>query len=244
MKLQRRWYSLALLPLAALVPSMARDDCPDDEEIELGAAEVFIEFNSTDGDFGIQFFWDGEAWDSMRVANPRDQTVLRIKAWKNVREQGLTEGFFESDEPSADELSMKEFLRRFPAGTYEFEGETLEGDELVGETELSHVIPAPPSGFFPGDGALVAAGTSLLLSFDAVTTDLEGEALEPELYEVVVESAGEILRVFKIVLPGDVANPMVTLPPEFLAPGEYKFEVIVQEESGNRTIAETEFTAS
>jgi hypothetical protein len=30
------------------------------EVVELDEAEVFIEWNSTDTDFGIQFFWDGE----------------------------------------------------------------------------------------------------------------------------------------------------------------------------------------
>jgi hypothetical protein len=38
-------------------------------------------------------------------------------------------------------------------------------------------------------------------------------------------------------------NPSVTISPEFLHPGmEYKLEVIVQEESGNKTISETEFS--
>ena len=38
-----------------------------------------------------------------------------------------------------------------------------------------------------------------------------------------------------------VPNPSVFVPPEFLENDtEYKLEVIVQEESGNRTIAESE----
>ena len=45
-----------------------------------------------------------------------------------------------------------------------------------------------------------------------------------------------------IILDGSVAHPAVTVPPEFLTPEtEYKLEIIVQEESGNKTIAETEF---
>jgi len=235
-----------LLPFAALTLSAARwDGCGDDDEdeIELDETEVFIEFNSTDGDFGIQFFWDGEAWDRMKVEDRRGRTVLRVKASRSLAAQGLTEGFFESDEPSTDELSMEEFLERFPEGTYEFEGETLDGDELEGETEFTHVLPAPPSNLFPGDDDEIDAGLPLVASFDAVVQDLDGNPLEPELYEVVVESENEILRVFSIVLEGDAAFPSVTVPPEFLHPGtDYKLEVIVQEESGNRTIAETEFS--
>jgi hypothetical protein len=80
------------------------------------------------------------------------------------------------------------------------------------------------------------------VSFAAVTTDLNGAPLKPETYELVVETEGQILRVLSAILPGDVANPSLTVPPEFLQGGaEYKFEVVVQESGGNRTIAETSF---
>ena len=231
------------LALAAAPLAWGGDDDDDRGEVELDEAEVFIEFNSTDGDFGIQFFWDGEAWDRMAVESPDERTVLRVRASHNVADQGMTEGFFESDEPSKDELSMAEFLERFPEGEYEYEGRTLEGDELEGETELTHVMPAAPANLWPGDGDVVPARQPLVVSFDAVTQDLEGNALSPELYEVVIETEDEILRVLSIILPGDAVAPSVTVPAEFLtADTEFKFEVIVQEESGNRTISETEFT--
>ncbi len=212
------------------------------EEVELDEAEVFIEFNSTDGDFGIQFFWDGEPWKRMRVGLEDARPVLNVKVRGKLKDQGLTEGFFESAEPSADELSMEEFLERFPEGEYEFEGRTLEGDEIEGETEFTHTLPAPPANLWPADGDMVSHALPLVVSFDAVTEDLDGEELEPELYELIVETEDEILQVFSIILTGDTAAPAVTIPPEFLTPAtEYKFEVIVQEESGNRTISETEF---
>lgn len=212
------------------------------EEIELDEVEVFIEWNSTDQDFGIQFFWDGDAWKNMTVEGPQGKKVLKVKASSNVRKQGLTEGFFESAEPSIEELSMKEFLERFPAGTYGFEGRTLEGDELEGETEFTHILPAPPSNLSPSKVA-VDASRPLVASFDAVTKDTNGRPLEPELYQVVIETENDILKVFSIILEGDVESPKVTVPPEFLeAKTAYKLEVIVQEDSGNRTIAETTFT--
>lgn len=83
-------------------------------EVELDEAEVFVEFNSTDSDFGIQFFWDGEPWHRMSVEGPDGRHVLRVKAQHSVAEQGMTEGFFESAEPSADKLSMEQFFERFP----------------------------------------------------------------------------------------------------------------------------------
>jgi hypothetical protein len=61
-----------------------------------------------------------------------------------LRRQGLTELFFESAEPTFDELSPERFFRRFREGEYEIEGRTLEGDELESTAELTHVMPAPP----------------------------------------------------------------------------------------------------
>jgi len=244
MKKLTRALPILLLPALVLVASAARDhddDCHD--AIELDEAKVFIEFNSTDEDFGIHFFWDGVAWDKMKVDGPLGRTVLRVKASRNLAAQGLTEGFFESDEPSVADLSMEEFLERFPEGTYEFEGRTLDHRELEGETEFTHTLPAPPANLYPGGGAEVDSMSPLVASFDAVTEDLFGDPLVPEQYEVVLETENEILRVFSIILEGDVEHPSVTVPPEFLEPDlEYKLEVIVQEEGGNRTIAETEFT--
>ncbi len=137
---------------------------------------------------------------------------------------------------------MAQFLERFPEGQYEFEGRTLDGAELEGETDFTHTLPAPAANLYPAEGAVVNASSPLVVSFDAVTEDLDGNPLEPELYQVILETEGEILRVFTLILEGDEDEPSVTVPPVFLQPGlEYKFEVIVQEESGNRTISEIAF---
>ena len=82
----------------------------------------------------------------------------------------------------------------------------------------------------------------LVVSFDAVTKDLDGNPLDPVQYELIIESENGILKIFTMNIDGDVASPSATVPPEFLEPGtEYKFEVIVEEESGNKTISEIEF---
>ena len=178
----------------------------------------------------------------MRVEGPDERTVLRVRASRNLQDQGLTEGFFESAEPSTEELTMEEFLERFPEGEYDFEGKTLEGEGIEGETEFTHVIPAPPSGLFPPDESLIDASLPLTVGFDAVASDLDGAPLEPELYELILETETDILEVLTVVLDGGTASPSLDVPAQFLKPGlEYKFEVIVQEESGNRTISETVF---
>jgi hypothetical protein len=208
-------------------------------EVELDEAEVFIEWNSTDTDFGIQFFWDGEPWTKMNVMDPTGKKVLKVGISGAVRAQGLTEGFFESAEPPAAVLPMDAFLARFPEGEYTFWGQTQEKESLVGETDFTHVLPAPPTNLSPEEDDVVSH-MGFEASFDPVTTDSDGNPLAIELYEVVIEKEDDdpILQVFSVILPPSQTSVMI--PEEFLEPDtEYKLEVIAQEESGNRTISET-----
>jgi hypothetical protein len=174
----------------------------------------------------------------MTVRNTSGKKVLDVKTSKNVKEQGLTEGFFESVEPPASELSMEEFLARFPEGEYIFIGWSIEGGWLWGETEFTHTLPAPPANLSPAEDDVVSH-TGFTASFDAVTEDTEGNPLDIEYYEVVVEKEDDdpILQTFKVILrPGQTS---VWVPEEFLEPDtEYKLEVIAVEESGNKTITE------
>ncbi|MHC4469391.1 MAG: fibronectin type III domain-containing protein [Planctomycetota bacterium] len=207
--------------------------------VELDEAEVFIEWNSTDTDFGIQFFWDSEGFTKMKVSNERGKAVLDIKTKKNLKAQGLAEGFFESVEPLASELPMAEFHARFPEGTYTFKGKAITGERLLGTAEFTHDLPAPPTNLSPAAGSEVSRD-GFTASFDEVTLDIDGEPIEIEYYEVVVEKLEDepILQTYTVILPPGQTSLFV--PGEFLEPDtEYKLEVIVTEESGNRTIAET-----
>ncbi|MHC4939650.1 MAG: fibronectin type III domain-containing protein [Planctomycetota bacterium] len=227
------------LGVGAIGASGEEDEEEEGEEIELDEASVFIEWNSTDTDFGIQVFWDGEPWDRMKLENPDGQQVMDVHFRKNLKAQGMTEGFFESAEPPASELSMKEFFERHPEGTYEFEGTSLEGDELEGEAEFTHDLPAPPKNLKPAAGDVVSH-KGFTVSFDAVTKDIHGDPIDIEFYEVVVEKEDDdpILQTISIILRPSQTS--VEIPGAFLEPGtEYKLEVIAQEESGNRTITET-----
>jgi hypothetical protein len=210
------------------------------EVVELDEAEVYIEWNSTDTDYGIQFFWDSGGFTRMTVRNESGQKALDVRTRKNVRQQGLSEGFFESVEPPSDEVSMEEFFARFPEGDYSFEGKGIEGERLEGETEFTHSLPTPPVNLSPPAGAQVSH-QGFLASFDHLEVDTEGDPLPVEFYVVVVEKEDDdpILQVYEVILrPGQTS---VWVPEEFLEPDtDYKLEVIAQEESGNRTISETE----
>lgn len=234
-----RFWSVFLLAGLVGLALTAKSAESAGEEIELDDAKAFIEWNSTDTDFGIQLFWDGEPWSSMTVKNESEKVVLDVEVQRNLKAQGLTEGFFESAEPPASELSMAEFLARFPDGEYTFRGKTLEGAKLVGEADFTHTLPAPPTNLSPATGAVVDH-QGFTASFNAVTQDVDGNPLTIAYYELVVEKENDepILQVFTVILRPTQTSVLV--PEGFLEPStEYKLEVIAVEEGGNRTITET-----
>ncbi len=117
------------------------------EELELEEAYLYFELNDTDGDLGIHGKADGDAWKRMTIEGPDgdyERTLLRINTRSGIRRQGLTELFFESAEPTFDELDPEVFFARFPQGVYEWEGLTIEYEEIEGEVFLSQIIPAAP----------------------------------------------------------------------------------------------------
>jgi len=244
---------LALI-LSIVVPLTAWANDNDDEELEFEEAELFFELNDTDGDLGIHALIDGEPWKRLEIEDPRERRMLNIYVQGRLRRQGLTEIFFESAEPTFDELPPEKFFRRFREGTYEIEGKTLDGVELESETELTHVMPAPPVVSVNGQPAaencdadelpIVGGGDVVTLSWDPVTQshpDLgtRGVAVEVVNYEVVAEIDETPFRT-STILPPEVNSFQV--PPELLALNdEIKFEILVREESYNQTAVESCF---
>ena len=115
-----------------------------EEELEFEEAYLYFELNDTDGDLGIHGKVDGDAWKRVKIEGPNDRKLLDIKIKSSLKRQGLTELFFESSEPTFDELHPEVFFDRFPEGLYEWEGKTLDGEEIEGEVFLSQRIPAAP----------------------------------------------------------------------------------------------------
>jgi hypothetical protein len=196
---------------------------------------------------GVQVLLDGEPWQSLKIESPDGRTILDITASRSLGEQGLTELFFESSEPSLDEIPLAEFLARFPEGKYKFEGKTIDGQEIEGEATFTQVIPAGPVVVSPKEGDEVDP-KNLVISWEAVTKKIEGSGegnLVIVAYQVIVERTdnaqlGAALRTFDIKLRA-TSDPTqsVTVPPEFLESGtEYKFEVLAIEAGGNQTITE------
>src|SRR5210317_263821 len=119
--------ALITLTLGICAPAVWADD-DDDEEIPFDEAELFFDLNNTDGDLGIHALIDGDAWKRLIIEDTKERKMLDVKVKGRLRKQGLTEIFFESAEPTFDELDPDDFFERFPAGEYEIEGTTLKGD--------------------------------------------------------------------------------------------------------------------
>ena len=139
-------YALAAAMMAAPTAGLAWDWGDDDDEEPFDEARLFFELNDTDGDLGIHGKVDGDEWKYLEIEDPRDRKMMNIWVRGRLRRQGLTELFFESAEPTFDELDPEKFFRRFPEGEYDIEGVTLDGEEKESEVYLSHVIPAAPDG--------------------------------------------------------------------------------------------------
>ncbi len=243
--------------LSAAVVSLVLGSAPlawADDEIPFDEANVFFELNDTDGDLGIHSLIDGEPWKRLEIEDPNERKMLNIRVNGRLKRQGLTEIFFESAEPTFDELAPEKFFRRFPEGVYEIEGLTLDGEELESEAEVTHLMPAPPinnnlqvSGVDASDDCDVnvpAVGTPIVISWDAIELshpDLgrTNEPIEVEQYQVVVEDE-EGGATLSVELPPEVTSYQVS--DDFIALNTvFKYEVLVREESGNQTATETCF---
>jgi hypothetical protein len=137
----------------AFVPTASAWEFEEPDEFE-----PIIEINATDGDIGFHLLLDGEAWRVAKVYDPDGDRMLYVRGTDDLKEQGLTELFFESAEPPCwyeegnedvdwdeDEVvDLEEFIDRFEEGPYKAYVRTLEGPFLRGVGEFTHNIPAAP----------------------------------------------------------------------------------------------------
>jgi hypothetical protein len=219
------------------------------EELAFKTAKLLIEHNATDEDTGFQGFLDGEPWERVALSGPGG-TQLSIQVRDELRGLGLTELFFETNEPENAEVPIDEVLAVLPAGEYEYEGWSIEGQRMEGSVVLTHSIPAGPEITAPAEGAVVDPA-DLTIRWNAVTQDLDGAPVAIAGYEVIVEKDLEALgqtppangfarQVLDVrVAPGTTA---LTIPRQFLEDDTpYKFEVLALEASGNQTLSSSSF---
>jgi hypothetical protein len=241
--------AIGLAAAALLHPASAAED-----SIPFAEAELFFELNDTDGDLGIHSSIDGEGWTRLTIEDPSERTILDIEVRGRLRQQSLTQLFFESAEPPFDELAPGVFFRRFPAGVYEISAVTLEGGEMESEAVLTHAMPAPPSNIrvngylLPDDcdadpGPQVDASGNIFITWDPVDTTHEeigsprgSTDIEIVLYQIFLEQDD-----FALAVDHGPADTELLIPPGLLDPGAVKVEILAREESHNQTATETCF---
>ena len=254
----------AVLALGGFAQGALSDD--DGDEIPFDVAEIFFELNNTDGDLGIHGKIDGGPWTRIEIEDPNGRRMLAVRTSGRLRRQAVTELFFESAEPSFDELDPVDFFARFPEGTYEVEGTSQDGEELESETEVTHTMPAPPVPTVNGEPLAEVCDDEdpdydatevsvfdlpVVIEWPEVTTSHPDLGTDPPIavvinnYEVVVEvelevDGEEFASVFSVILPPGETS--MTVPDEFIAQGEaFKYEVLAREESFNQTAVESCF---
>ena len=225
-------------------------DAQNGRAIPFSEAELFFELNDTDGDLGIHGSVDGGPWTNLEIEGPRDRKLLDIISLGSLRRQGMTQLFFESAEPSFDELDPADFFRRFPEGRYTISGRMQDGRELESVAALSHVLPNRAeniqlSGMLAPESCdvtpLPIVATPVLIDWDPVTRS------HPEIgrrgpvrivrYQLFVERQGVKLS---LDLPPTVTE--FEVPISITDTGDtFKFEIIARGASGNNTAVESCF---
>jgi len=240
----------------------------DDDELELDESFVYIELNAFDKDLGFHSKIDGDAWKRMTYENDKGRRILDIRTRGGLRRQGLTELFFESAEPTFDQVSIARFLARFPEGEYEMEGRTIKRKEIEGEHDFSHTMAAPaiptltdednePWDCEESEGEVTLTWDHVTTAYSNPVDDRDGllgggAALtgndQVVLYKLVVERADNdeavppqplLVYSFDIVPPLGGGVVSWTVPEEITElEGELKWEIVVRTGSHNQTTYE------
>ena len=140
---------------------------------------------------------------------------------------------------------MSELLASWPAGWYEFDGES-EGTEFEGKARLTHRVPAGPEITAPKDGAVVPHDAALLLKWNKVTRPILPYLGPVEIagyHVLVVDITNPVLAPgkTKISFDADVSRAETTflVAKQYLEPNRiYEFEILATEKGGNQTITE------
>ena len=213
--------------------------------VRMKDARLKFEINATDEDGGIQVFADADSWKRMSIFDPTGRRIFSTTTEGRMAEQGGTELFLESAEPSFAQLPLEQLLERFPEGRYTFRGLGLNGERHIGSARLSHAVP---------EGPVLLSPLESDQPQDPDRTELRWKQVEPASgspiigYQVlVVQPETGLTALPKVTL--DVMMPptasSMVVPRGFLRPGtEYEWEVLAIERGGNQTLSSSTFTTS
>lgn len=229
--------------------------CPTEGE-EWEVAKLYIEHNATDDDTGVHGFFGGEAWRELCIWDPNGEQILFAEPRAQFKNLAVSDLFFESREPPADEYSVSELMADFPEGDYIVGGTDYEGTPRVGVAPFTHDIPVEPVITFPvlaaeaeSAGESVVPAANLVVTWDPVGETLSGDTPSITGYEVIITTEefedpnGWSRPVYDVHVPPELNS--LGVPAEFLQTDTvYELEVLALEESGNQTISVGFFTTA
>ena len=207
-----------MIPNILLTPSPA---VPFDE------ATIYLEYNATDEDAEVVVSVDADVGlEHFQIVNPRGQQILNMRARHNehvcIRKINL-----ETPGPS-----LAVVLESYPAGWYEFFGQTTTGESLFSLVWLSHELPDAPRITFPLDGAVDVPLNGASATWTA-GPDAESFFLELEQDDLGVDVKSNIA--------GGASS--FGFPAGWLAPDtEYQLGVAARADNGNLSVVELHFT--
>ncbi len=225
-------------------------NCPaEGETAAIKEARLYVEYNATDGDLGVQGGFDDDGWSVLCVYAPNGDQLLSVKPQSQLGDLTMGSILFESREPELDEFSFDDLAGAFPEGEYEVRALSYEGEVLTGAATFSHNVPAGPVITSPAlaedeESAADArvATSSLVVNWQDVTETVAGNPVTITAYEVIVTKVGHddphgLSRpIFDVHIPPD--RNSLSVPDEFLEPDTaYELEVLALEVSGNQTIS-------
>lgn len=195
-------------------------------------SSVHFEQNATDGDVEVVFRVKGgkQGLAKLSVVSPDGRTVVDFAA-PDTSTLGIREFEFESPEPA----DVKGLKAAYPEGPYQFAGATAAGEELRGESRLSHELPPTASFLRPAAGAGNVAVADLEIAWTPPGGKVSGYLIEIEQDELGAH--------LEATLPG--AATTFSVPDGFLRPGtEYELGIATVSEAGNVSFVETSFTTA
>lgn len=243
-----RVLSLIMLLMATVMTNAGQGWQP--QQIRFTEADLFLELNDTDGDLGIHASLDGAPWTDLQIEGPGDRALLQVLSRGQLRTQGLTQLFFESAEPSFDELAPEDFFNRFPEGRYEIEGRLQDGRAIASIARLSHILAAPPENVTVSRLPAAENCDAPFLPVVFAPVIIDWDPVTRSHPEIGKSGPVKISR-YQLFVEREGVKLSLDLPPgvtEFEVPrgltnlgGEFKFEIIGRTTEKNNTAIESCF---
>lgn len=223
--------SVAVLSACVLVCGGSAHRAEANAAVPFPVAAVHLEQNVTDGDMEVVFEVKGDkdGLAELLVVSPDGRPVVAFKA-PDASTLGIRQFRFESPEPR----DVKALRTAYPEGVYAFSGKLSSGATLVGQSTLSHRLPAATTVVKPAPGAKNVAVHDLGIVWEAV----EGVA------SYVVSIKQKELNVnLTALLPS--SSTSFAVPPGLLLPGRtYDVAIGTVTREGNIAYVETTFTTA